>query len=104
MLVKAPYMLMQSCLCKSFQRTFINGPFSNWTEIMTKASQGSILGSQSFNIFLNDMSLLITNSKLCNYTDDNAFYCIGKNLSVVKSNLDVISRLYMYGSMKTTWH
>ena len=77
------FKLKQSYLCKRFQRTAINGPFSNWNEIMTGVLQGSILESMLFKIFLNDKFLFITNRKLCNYTDSNTLHCTGKNLSEV---------------------
>ena len=61
----------------------INWSFSIWTEIMARAPQGSILGPLLFNIFLNDIFIFKTNSKLCNYADDNTLYFIGKNLKLV---------------------
>ena len=80
--------LMQSYLCKRFQRTTINGSFSNWIEIMTGVPEGSILGSTLFIIFLNDILVFISNRKLCNYADINTLYSIGMDLSVQKSNLE----------------
>ena len=36
--------LMQNYLCNRQQRISINGSFSDWTEVITGVSQGSILG------------------------------------------------------------
>ena len=58
--------LMQSYLYKQFQRSTINGSFCNWAEVMTEVPQDSVLGPLLCNIFLNDLFLVITNSKLCN--------------------------------------
>ena len=71
-----------SDLCTRFQRTKVNGPFSDKTEILAGVPQGSILGPLLFNIFLNDIFLFLTNSNLCNYADDNTLYAINKNLHV----------------------
>ena len=71
-------------ICQNFWKTpKVDGPFSNWNEIMTGVLQGSILESMLFNIFLNDKFLFITSRKLCNYTDNNTLHCTGKNLSEV---------------------
>ena len=81
--------LMQSYLCNRFQRTSVNVSFSDWKEIETGVPQGSILGTLLFNIFLNDIFYFINNGYLCNYADDNTLYSIGKNLNMVKENLEI---------------
>ena len=47
-----------------FSRTslklYINGSFSNWAEVITGVSQGSILGLLLYNIFLNDIFMFIS--------------------------------------------
>ena len=45
--------LLQSYRCNRFQRSIINGYFSNWNEVITGVLHGSILGPLLFNIFLN---------------------------------------------------
>ena len=54
--------LMQNYLCNRQQRISINGPFSDWTEVITGVPQGSTLGSLLFNIFLNDIFMFISNA------------------------------------------
>ena len=79
--------LLQSYFSDRFQQTRINGSLSNWAEISVGVPQGSILGSLLFNIFLNDVFLFISNSKLCNYTDDNTSYTLWKHLDEIKVDL-----------------
>ena len=75
-------------LCKGFQRTTINGSFSNCTEIMAGVPQGSILRPMLFIIFLNEILVFISNCKLCIYADGDTLCCIRKDLSVQKYNLE----------------
>ena len=44
------------------------------TEVLVGVSEGFILSLQLSDIFVNDIFLLITNSNLCNYTDDNTLF------------------------------
>ena len=81
--------LMRNYLCNRFQRTKVNGSFSDWTEVLAGVPKGSILIPLLFNTFLNDIFLSITISNLCYYADDNNICAINKNLHVVKSNLAV---------------
>ena len=62
---------MKSYLTKRRQRVRVNSNFSAWERIISGVPQGSILGPLLFNIFLNDLFLLVKNSELSNYADDN---------------------------------
>ena len=68
--------LMQSYLCNRFQRTKVNGSFSDWAELLPEVPQDSIFASLLFNVFLNDIFLFITNSNLCKYADDSTLHTI----------------------------
>ena len=50
--------------------------------------QGSILGPLFFNIFLNDIFLVIDETKIANYADDNTPYSIDSNVDVVLLKLN----------------
>ena len=65
----------------------MNSNFSSWQEIIAGVPQGSVLGPLLFNIFVNDLFLFVSSSKLSNYADDNTLYTFGYNLEEVKEVL-----------------
>ena len=67
----------------------INGSFSDYTEIITGISQGSILGLLLLNKFLNDIFMFISKCSLFNYVDDNTLYFTGKDLNQIRRNLEM---------------
>ena len=67
----------------------INGSFSDYTEIITGISQGSILSLLLLNKFLNDIFMFISKCSLFNYVDDNTLYFTGKGLNQIRRNLEM---------------
>ena len=60
--------------------------YSKWSNIRRGIPQGSILGSLLFNIFSNDIFIIIDQSDICNFADDKTLYSCGKSL------VDILNR------------
>ena len=82
----APYYI-KGYLDNRKQRVRVNSNFSSWQEIIAGVPQGSVLGPLLFNIFVNNLFLSASSSKLSNYVDDNTLYTFGYNLEGVKEVL-----------------
>ena len=55
------------------QKVKIGSAISEWIDMLTGISQGSILGPLIFNIFINDLIMLIEKSDICNFANDNTY-------------------------------
>ena len=80
---------MQNYKCNRQQRSSMHDPFRDWTDVITRVPQDSILGPLLFNIFLSDIFMFISKRNLCNYADGNTLYSTGKNLNQIKRNLEM---------------
>ena len=69
------------------QRTKVGSSYSIWSKIRRGIPQGSILDPLLFNIFINDMFMIIEQSDIWNFADDNTLYSCGKRLAEIKENL-----------------
>ena len=56
------------------QKTKVGSAYSNWSKIRCGIPQGSILGPLLFNVFINDIFMIIEQSDICNFADDNTLY------------------------------
>ena len=70
------------------QRTKVNGSFSSWLELTCGVPQGSILGPLLFNIFLNDLFLVLDETKIANYADDNSTYTVKQTVDEMLNTLE----------------
>ena len=90
--------MIHSYLSKRLQRVQINGSFSTWKEDNKGVPQGSILGLLLFNIFLNDLFLLMNRLEICNYADDTTIYVCDSKIECV------IDGLVQDAAQLATWY
>ena len=64
--------LIKSYLTDRWQRTKINEHFSSWSELTKGVPQGSVLGPLLFNLYINDLFLVIQ-AYICNYADNTPY-------------------------------
>ena len=69
------------------QRTKTSSAYSDWSNAIRRIPQGSILGLLLFNIFINDIFLVVKKSDIYNFADDNTLYSHGSNLPLILNNL-----------------
>ena len=72
------------------QKTKVGSAYSKWSNNKRGIPQGSILGPLLLNIFINDIFLIIDQSDICNFADDNTLHSCGKRLTEIKENLVLI--------------
>ena len=73
-----------SYLKNSRWRVQINNKFSSLKEVIAGVPQGSIDEPLIFNLFINDIFLVICFSTLSNYTDDNHLFATGTDIQLIK--------------------
>ena len=95
---KESLQLISDYLSYRKQRTNIGSANSDWANVIRGIPQGSILGPLLFNIFINDIFLVVEKSDICNFADDNTLYSHGSNLPLILNNLehDMKNLLYWF--------
>ena len=63
--------IMQSYVSERKQRSKINQTYSSWEEILFGLPHRFILGPILFNIFLNNLLLVVQNIVIASYSDDS---------------------------------
>ena len=74
------------------QRTKINSEYSSWENIISGVPQRSILGPLLFNVFLCDLFLILENTDIASYADDNPPYITGNSTEEVIQKLENASK------------
>ena len=85
-------LLIASYLSNRKHRTKANNSFSTWNDILSGIAQGSNLGTNLFNIYINDIFYFVNKDFLTNFADDNTPYAIGKNIHDISSKLEIDGR------------
>ena len=85
------------------QRVKTNGSFSCWQESIKGIPQGSVLEPLLFNVFINDLFLLVEETENCNYANSMTIYVCGHELKHVISSLETdtqkLSKWFLDNSM-----
>ena len=97
--------LIMNYFCNRYQRVKLNGTFSDWMNLYKGCPQGYIFGPFMYNVFSNDLLLMM--KKYCNvfnYADDNTISCTGNTIESVKNDLalslDVMMNWFVINGMK----
>ena len=76
------------------QRTKVGSVYSKWSKIRRGIPQGSILGPLLFNIFIIDIFMIIEQSDICDFADDNTLYSCGERLTWLRKIWFLIQKVF----------
>ena len=87
------------------QRTRINNVYSEEETLLNVVPQGSILGPLLFNIYINDMFLLVPGINIANYADDTTPHATSETLDsliqILEENTNNIIKWFRFNYMKS---
>ena len=97
-------LLIYNYLSGRRQRVKLNGSFSTWRETFAGVSQGSVLGPLLFNLYINDLFLMVTDTAVCNFADDTTIFAADCQLDKVLERLEtdalILSKWFPENFMK----
>ena len=73
----------------TFSAEKVGSFLSEWLDIILGLPQGSTLGQILFNVFLNDLRLLIKETDIFNFVNDTVLYAGGKDLDAISNKLGI---------------
>ena len=80
--------LLHSYLSKRWHRTTVNTSFSSLEELIKGVPQGSVLGPNLFNLYLNDSFYLLDFTEVCNFADGTTFHACNNDLNNLIKRLE----------------
>ena len=80
--------LMTNYINDRHERTKVNGPFSDWKELLTDVPQGSVLGPLLFHIYRNNLFYAVEKADICNFADDTTPHASGYNSKEVMIDVE----------------
>ena len=98
--------LLESYITNRFQRVKIGQDVSSWMELCKGVPQGSNVGPQCFNLYINDLLLELADQNIVpsNYADDNTCTVIGdtqeQTLTKVKDTITILVNWFDNNMMK----
>ena len=87
--------LIRSFLNDRYSRVKLGTIRSEWSEMSRGCSQGSSFGPLLWNLFQNDMTMLVKYTNLFMYADDHQLYVTGSNQNIASSRLQYQGKLAM---------
>ena len=87
----------------TFSAEKVGSFLSEWLDIILGLPQGSTLGQILFNVFLNDLRLLIKETDIFNFVNDTVLYAGGKDLDAISNKLGIETNAAINGLTIIKW-
>ena len=96
--------MIYNCISGQKQRVELNGSFSNWRETCAGVPQDLILGPLLFNVYINDLFSMVTDTAVCNFADGITIFaadsCLDKALERLETDALILSKWFPENFLK----